>query len=142
MTRSVIKINFLLTEVQTTFVEYTIHLMCLLPHLNQLNTRVGYQIVLNFKHDIDDNFFAWIIYKTVNIYINFLWDEKIFNNKNIFIACNYSLQTLILKFFVQNHIISFKTKTFINFFRKTYLQVITETVFKGKHTKSTINNSQ
>ena len=58
MTRSVIKINFLLTEVQTTFVEYTIHLMSLLPHLNQLNTRVGYQIVLNFKHDIDDNFVA------------------------------------------------------------------------------------
>ena len=63
MTRSVIKINFLLTEVQTTFVEYTIHLMCLLPHLNQLNTGVGYQIVLNFKHNMDENFLLKLFIK-------------------------------------------------------------------------------
>ena len=48
MTRSVIKINFLLTEVQTTFMAYTIHLMCLLPHLK---IRVGYKNVLNFKQN-------------------------------------------------------------------------------------------
>ena len=48
MTRSVIKIKFLLTEVQTTFMAYTIHLMCLLPHLK---IRVGYENVLNFKQN-------------------------------------------------------------------------------------------
>ena len=67
MTRSVIKIKFLLTEVQTTFMAYTIHLMCLLPHLNLLKIRVGYENVRTLKKK-GRKIFIWMTNKLILIY--------------------------------------------------------------------------